>query len=62
MKLAKLEMVMMISHLVARFEFELSDRNGNPARDRTPPWLDRNEHTVRKAKVSVYLRYKRRFV
>jgi len=59
MRLAKLEITLIAAYLMARFDFELSDKQGNP-RSEMPHLPGRNEHTVKKSKVPVYLRYKPR--
>jgi sterol 14-demethylase len=59
MRLAKLEITLIVAYFVSQFDFELSDKHGNPTSE--PPRLpDRNEHTAQKAKVPVYLRYRPR--
>ena len=61
MKLAKLEITLIIAYFFARFDFELSDRHGK-ANNEMPELPDRNEHTAksRKSKVAMYVRYKPR--
>lgn len=59
MRLAKLEITLIVAYFMARFDFELSDKQGNPSKE-MPQLPGRNEHTAKKSKVPVYLRYKPR--
>lgn len=59
MRLAKLEITLMVAYFITTFDFELSDKDGNPSPGK-PQLPNRNEHTVVKSKVPVYLRYKPR--
>ncbi len=59
MRLAKLEITLLVAYFITAFNFELSDKHGNlgPSKPQLP---HRNEHTAVKSKVPVYLRYKPR--
>ncbi|KAG7286276.1 hypothetical protein NEMBOFW57_008584 [Staphylotrichum longicolle] len=54
-----LEITLIVAYFMARFDFELSDKQGNPSKE-MPQLPGRNEHTAKKSKVPVYLRYKPR--
>ncbi|EXU99416.1 cytochrome P450 [Metarhizium robertsii] len=59
MRLAKLEISMVIAHLLAHFEFEPSDGKGCKLREPLP-LVDRNEYRLKKPKGTVYIRYRPR--
>ncbi|KAM0426838.1 hypothetical protein ACHAQK_012274 [Fusarium lateritium] len=59
MRFAKLEMALINAYFLARFDFELSDKHGGQVLS-PPPLVDRNAHTVQKAKQPIFLRYKQR--
>jgi sterol 14-demethylase len=59
MRVAKLEITLIMAYFMAQFEWELADKHGNPSRE-MPPMPDRNEHSAQKPKVPVYLRYRLR--
>ncbi|KAI1353474.1 cytochrome P450 [Xylaria sp. FL0043] len=58
-RVAKLKITMIMAHMLACFDFELSDKHGNP--NHTNPTLpSRNWHKAGKPTVPIYLRYKPR--
>jgi sterol 14-demethylase len=59
MRLAKLEITLIVAYFAAMFDFELCDREGNATAE-MPKLPHRNEHSAQKSKVPVYLRYKPR--
>ncbi|KAI0024605.1 cytochrome P450 [Xylariomycetidae sp. FL0641] len=58
MRIAKLEINIILVHLLANFLLELSDRNGRLVRDR--PSIDRNMLRPEKSRMPVYIRYRLR--
>ncbi|KAI0003478.1 cytochrome P450 [Xylariaceae sp. FL0662B] len=62
MRLAKLEVNLIVVHLLANFEFELSDKKGR-RNVGLMPFPDRNMLRPEKSRVPIYIRYKpRKFV
>ncbi|KAK7987045.1 hypothetical protein PG996_006349 [Apiospora saccharicola] len=59
MRLAKLEITMLMASLVAHFEFQPSDAQGSKTTGEFP-LVHRNGHRMEKPKTPVYLRYKER--
>ncbi len=59
MRLAKLEISLLVAYFITTFDFELSDKHGNQSSGK-PQLPHRNEHTAVKSRVPVYLRYKPR--
>lgn len=58
MKFAKLEMALITAYWVGLFDFELSDKDGNPVVPKEHPMMDRNLHSAKKPEKNMYLRYK----
>jgi hypothetical protein len=58
MRFAKLEMALILAYFFAIFDFELSDREGNPSIQ--VPTIDRNQIQAQKPSRQQFLRYKRR--
>ncbi|KAI1076373.1 cytochrome P450 6A1 [Whalleya microplaca] len=59
MRFARLEMAFITAYFVAMFDFELSDRDGNPVTEALP-LSSRNLHSAKKPDRPVYLRYRPR--
>lgn len=59
MKVAKLELTMMVVLFISSFQFELSDRHGTPTSDK-PPLPDRNNHKAKRTGKPCYLRVRLR--
>jgi hypothetical protein len=59
MRLATLEIIILMAHFIASFEFGLSDKRGVISSEK-PPFPDRNILLTAKPKSPVYLRYKAR--
>ena len=58
MRFAKLEQNIILAFFLAMFDFELTDKVGNPVKE-TPP-VDFNAPSAVKANPRVYLKYSRR--
>lgn len=59
MRLAKLLITMVTVHMLARFDCELSNRDGAENKDGLPVW-DRNALRMEMSEEPVYLRYRAR--
>ncbi|KAI1495631.1 cytochrome P450 6A1 [Biscogniauxia marginata] len=59
MRFARLEMALIAAYFVVLFDFELSDRYGNPSAEAPEP-VSRNFHSAKKPPHPIYLRYKTR--
>lgn len=59
MRLAKLEINLVLVHMLANFEWELSDKHGGRKVGEMPP-VDRNLLRPEKPRMPVYIRYKSR--
>ncbi|VUC23834.1 unnamed protein product [Clonostachys rosea] len=59
MKVAKLELTMMVVLFISSFQFELSDRHGAPT-SKNPPLPDRNNHKAKRDDKPCYLRIRLR--
>ncbi|KAI0593285.1 cytochrome P450 6A1 [Biscogniauxia sp. FL1348] len=59
MRFARLEMALIAAYFMAMFDFELSDRDGNPPTEAPEP-VSRNFHSAKKPPHPIYLRYRPR--